>query len=230
MSYSQLYTISLRSSSASSSEEPVQLTFEILPRNNAIVPPNMTEQEKLAWITMWPNEHPIRIVGINDQKFSDTYAVAYTTPLNGLFADTKKSSSSLLLLSEPDHPQTDLALTSIRFEGESFDCAPNEYFWWPTKHSQKGSSILRLSDKTTVLVKKQRGAIPFLDASGTFHYPAKIISRQTRDKWTDANTSATIFVSGSSVQAILDRDTHLCYSVERCASIKTMRATQTASV
>ena len=95
--------------------EDHKITFELLPKPNTIIPPNMTEQEKMAWITMFQDEYPARIVKMDGISVENGYAFAYSVGLSRL-SSTKtimqKSRSKLLGL-EPLDKSSDADLPSL---------------------------------------------------------------------------------------------------------------------
>jgi len=214
--------------------KPSRFIFELLPRKNDVVPLNMNPQEQLNWLSLYSNEHPIRILEIDDKQYDCDcgYAVAYSLTLESSEPSSMTRSFSKLLKLEINHDRIDTddygkcrVLHYIRFAGKTYAPTPNEYAIFPSIDGEKrpkipdGSTHLQFSelcDVKSVIVRILNSPPPFMDETGTFHYKAKIIAREdSRGKWTKTDTNATVFISGGlECQAILDQDKHLIYSVK----------------
>lgn len=205
---------------------PHKFIFELLPRKNDIVPPNMNPQEQLNWLSMYANEHPIRILEIDGSQYDDGYAIAYSHTLESSEPSSMKRSFSKLLKLEIERDKIDTEdygkcsiLHYIRFAGKTYAPSPNEYAVLDQGSKIPDGSIhLQFSqscDIQSTIVKIMNKPTPYMDETGTFHYKAKILAREDPSgKWVKTDTNATVFISGCQCQAILDQDKHLIYSVK----------------
>ena len=155
-----------------------------------------------TWQTLDPANYPIHVLSLNGETVSHS---------NGVFSTASTDFGCVLNM--------------IRLEdGTTFESPENVRHWFPLveKPAELDDGALRLfhtseiEDRISIVANIKNNRIPFLDLSGTFHYPARIVSREVdygEYVSCEKDERATLFSLDGKFKAYLDHTTHLIYEI-----------------
>jgi hypothetical protein len=152
----------------------------------------MNSHQKIAWRSMFKNEHPIKIVRVDSKEIEEEYGVAQT--LEYEFGAT--------------------ILSSIRYNGVSYRPNSHTDYWFPgaPRPAELRQDIMMLymhetSNLNNILIAPLEDSIPFMNSNGIFCNACEIVMKQTRGgKWEKLNSRIVTYDRGEHPLAVLVSD------------------------